>query len=163
MLLMTSPTSLRLDAFLPYRLSFTSNLVSNTIASAYETLFGLKISEWRLIAVIAERQSATQQRIGEVTHMDKMTVSRAAATLVARSFLARRPNPDDKRSHLLVLTAPGAGLYAEIAPKALELERRLFDGFTPAERQTLIDLLGRIDRVAQDRGDLEKGLADQRL
>ncbi len=45
---------LRLDAFVPFRLSYTSNLVSDRIAKTYEALFGLSIPEWRLVAVIAE-------------------------------------------------------------------------------------------------------------
>ena len=44
---------LRLDAFLPYRLSFTSNLVSDTIARTYAALFDLSIPEWRVVAVVA--------------------------------------------------------------------------------------------------------------
>ena len=45
-----------LDDFIPYRLSVTSNLVSDGIARTYEALFGLTIAEWRLVAVIAEGQ-----------------------------------------------------------------------------------------------------------
>ena len=78
--------SLRLDDFLPYRLSFTTNLVSETVASAYEQAFGLRIAEWRVIAVVAESpQGVTQQAIGLKTRMDKVTVSRAAASLIARA------------------------------------------------------------------------------
>ena len=74
-----------LDRFLPYRLSVTSNLVSDRIARAYAALFGLTIPEWRLVAVIAEVEAITQAEIGERTRMDKVTVSRAAASLIARA------------------------------------------------------------------------------
>lgn len=136
-----------LDAFVPYRLSFTSNLVSNAIATAYEALFGLTIPEWRLIAVIAETSGVTQQAIGERTLMDKVTVSRAAIALVGRGLLARRPNPDDKRSHLLSLSAAGSDLHAQIAPKALELEQSLFASLAPAELQAFTTMLRKIDVI----------------
>ena len=93
-----------LDEFIPYRLSVTSNLVSDAIARSYEALFGLTIPEWRLVAVVAERDGITQQAIGATTRMDKVTVSRAAIALVDRGLLARAANPDDRRSHLLRLT-----------------------------------------------------------
>ena len=141
-------TQLRLDAFLPYRLSFTSNLVSEAIARAYEALFGLKIPEWRLVAVIAEHDGITQQAIGLRTRMDKVTVSRAAVTLAERGLVARRPNPDDRRSHLLVLSAAGHRLYAEVVPKALELEARVFGQFCNAELETFKAMLQRIDTIA---------------
>ncbi len=141
-------TQLTLDAFLPYRLSFTSNLVSEAIARAYEALFGLKIPEWRLVAVIAEHDGITQQAIGLRTRMDKVTVSRAAVTLAERGLVARRPNPDDRRSHLLVLSAAGRRLYAEVVPKALELEARVFGKFSSAELDTFKAMLQRIDTIA---------------
>ena len=88
---------LALDDFIPYRLSVTSNLVSDSIARTYESLFGLTIPEWRLVAVIAETGGVTQQAIGAKTLMDKVTVSRAAIALVDRGLLARQANPEDRR------------------------------------------------------------------
>ena len=139
---------LRLDDFLPYRLSFTSNLVSETIARAYEALFGLKIPEWRLVAVIAEHDGITQQAIGGRTRMDKVTVSRAAVSLIERGLVERRPNPEDRRSHLLVLSPAGRRLYAEVVPKALELEAHVFGDFTRTELETFVTMLRRIDKIA---------------
>ena len=144
----TRVTRLKLDAFLPYRLSVVSNRVSAAIATAYDRLFGLKIPEWRLIAVIAEGQAITQQALGVATRMDKVTVSRAAQALAERGLIARRPNIGDKRSHLLTLTATGRALYDQIAPKALEMEAAIFDRLDPAERRTLAAMLDRIEAAA---------------
>ncbi len=141
-------TQLVLDRFLPYRMSITSNLVSDRIARAYEALFGLSIPEWRLIAVIAEVESITQAEIGERTRMDKVTVSRAAIALVERGLLLRAPNPGDKRSHHLSLTPAGRDLYASVAPKALELEQKIFARFTRDELDTFVAMLRRIDVAA---------------
>jgi len=140
--------SLRLDAFIPFRLSYTSNLVSDRIARTYEALFGLTIPEWRLVAVIAEGGGITQAAIGARTRMDKVTVSRAAIALSARGLLARAGNPDDRRSHLLTLTGAGRDLYAAVAPKALELERRIFAALPRAEVEAFVATLRRIDEAA---------------
>ena len=141
------PKRLALDDFIPYRLSITSNLVSDSIARAYEALFGLTIPEWRLIAVIAETGGITQQAIGAKTLMDKVTVSRAAIALVDRGLLARQANPEDRRSHLLELTDAGRDLYAVVAPKALDLESRIFAAFDPAEVTQFMAMLRRIEAV----------------
>jgi DNA-binding MarR family transcriptional regulator len=116
---------LRLDKFLPYQLSVTSNAVSSAIARTYEVLFGLRVPEWRLIAVLAEQEGLTQQALVARTEMDKMTVSRAAQALVTRGLVTRVPHGSDKRSHALALSEEGRALYAQIAPKALELEEKL--------------------------------------
>ena len=145
-----SQRRLVLDQFLPYRLSVTSNLVSSRIAREYEARFGIGIPEWRVIAVVAERDGVTQQEIGAITRMDKVTVSRAAIALVQRGLLARAANEDDRRSHLLRLTEEGRSLYAQIAPLALGLEARIFSRFDGGELTTLMDLLRRIEAVVLD-------------
>lgn len=145
---MTEP-QLRLDAFMPYRLSVASNLVSNCIADAYQTLFALKIPEWRIIAVTAEKSGITQIEIGERTRMDKVTVSRATAALTARKLIERRTNPDDKRSQWIVLSPAGESLYKAVAPKALELERQIFAGLDSDELEKFIQTLKRVETAAR--------------
>ena len=145
--------TLSLDDFVPFRLSYTSNLVSDRVANTYEALFGLRIPEWRLIAVVAEHDGITQQDIGCATRMDKVTVSRAAIALSDRGLIERAANPADKRSHLLRLSARGRELYASIAPKALELEARIFAGFDRRELAGFVAMLRRIDAMALSLGE----------
>lgn len=121
-----SAESLQLDKFLPYRLSIASLLVSDAIARAYVRLFALTVPEWRLIAVIAESPGITQQQIGVRTRMDKVTVSRAAIALTNRGLVTRAPNPDDGRSHILMLSREGQELYQHVVPQALKLEKSIF-------------------------------------
>jgi DNA-binding MarR family transcriptional regulator len=139
--------ALRLDAFLPYQLSVTSNAVSQAIARTYESLFGLKVPEWRLIAVIAEEEGLTQQALVARTEMDKMTVSRAAQALVARGLVTRGPHGTDKRSHALALSPAGRALYGEIAPKALEIEARLLAELSAGDVARLKELLDTVKRA----------------
>lgn len=140
---------LKLDTFLPYRLSVVSNRVSAAIATAYDRLFALKIPEWRLIAVIAEQEGITQQALGVATRMDKVTVSRAAQALVERGLIARAPNVGDKRSHLLTLTKTGRALYEQVAPKALELEAAMLEQLDGRERAAFSAMLDRIEAAAE--------------
>jgi DNA-binding MarR family transcriptional regulator len=141
-------TILNLDAFLPYRLSLTSNLVSDTISTVYQSMFGLRVPEWRLVCVLAEGKGMTQQALGVRTRMDKVTVSRAAIALADRGLVERVPNPGDQRSRVLTLTPAGDELYASVAPKALEMERAIFGEFTASEREQLGRMLVRIEQAA---------------
>jgi DNA-binding MarR family transcriptional regulator len=144
-----SPHRLRLDTFLPFRLSVASNAVSKAIARAYEARFGLRVAEWRLIAVLAEAGGLTQQAIVERTVMDKVTVSRAALALVERRLAKRDPNPRDARSHLLTLTEAGEALHGEVAPLALSMEADLLHGLSKAEVADLDRLLNRLQKTAE--------------
>ncbi len=140
---------LKLDHFLPYRLSVASNAVSTRISLSYRKRFGLKIPEWRLIAILAEHESLTPLEIGQAGELDKITVSRAAAALIERGLVTQRRNPGDGRSHFLSLTNDGRALYTEIAPAALAMEAELLAGFSADQREALEVLLRRIEAAAQ--------------
>ncbi|MET3710135.1 DNA-binding MarR family transcriptional regulator [Sphingomonas trueperi] len=90
----------------------------------------------------------SQQALCGRTRMDKVTVSRAAIGLVERGLIARAANPIDQRSHLVALTPEGWQLYEQVAPKALELERRLFASFSEEEKVQLAAMLARIEAAA---------------
>jgi DNA-binding MarR family transcriptional regulator len=139
---------LKLADFLPYRLSVASNAVSDRVAAVYRARFGLKVPEWRVLAVVAERGRATQAALVAATQMDKMTVSRAVTALVARRLLVRAP-AGDRRTLELNLTAEGLALHADIAPLALDIEAALLSGFSEAERRQLMALLARLETCAK--------------
>lgn len=139
---------LSLENFLPFQLSVASNLVSEIVATTYGALFNLKIPEWRVIAVVAERDGLNQQEIGQITRMDKVTVSRTVAALTTRGLLVRSAHRRDGRSHILALSAAGRTLYAAVAPKALDLEQRIFSAFDQAELDALVATLGKLRAIA---------------
>ncbi len=144
---------LQLDQFLPYQLSITSNAVSDLIARSYRGRFGLKIPEWRLMAVLGETTSATQRQMVAATHMDKVTVNRATKALEDRGLIGRAPNAADGRSHHLALSATGRELYEQIAPIALAMEAELETILGDEQARTLAKMLGQLrDKV----GELEQ-------
>ena len=143
---------LKLDAYLPYRLSVASNAVSGLIARAYQDRFGLSVPQWRLICVLAEDGGLTQGQIVARTVMDKVTVSRAAQGLLNRHLVARSDHHADGRSHVLALSEEGASLYAEISPLALAYEAALISGLSPEDVSTLKRLLMRLQQAAGQLG-----------
>ena len=141
-------SDLKLDDYLPYRLSVASTAVSELIARAYQARFGLTIPQWRLMAVLGESGPMTPQALGARTMMDKVTVSRAAQALTERGLTGREANTADGRSHRLSLTRDGAALYAEIAPSALAYEAQLLAAFSPADQAAAHALLLRLQAAA---------------
>ena len=142
------PNALRLDDYLPYRLSVASNEVSRLISRAYEDRFGLSIPQWRLICVLAEDGASTPQAIVARTATDKVIISRAAQALTARHLVQRKPNANDGRSHHLELTDTGRELHAEVAPLALRYERDVIAGLNDEDVMGLKRLLIRIEAAA---------------
>ncbi|MCR9269139.1 MAG: MarR family winged helix-turn-helix transcriptional regulator [Hyphomonadaceae bacterium] len=145
---MSDIPALRLDGFLPYRLSVLSNAVSAKIAKIYQQEFDLSIWQWRIIAVLGERKGLTSTEVAQRTLMDKPTVSRAAASLIERGILERHIDRDDRRRAPMRLTDEGEAIYAAVLPRALESERELLDALSPDEAATLHRLLSRLSAVA---------------
>ncbi|MFN3230255.1 MAG: MarR family winged helix-turn-helix transcriptional regulator [Asticcacaulis sp.] len=144
---MTS-NGLTLDDYLPYRLSVASNAVSALIAGTYEHRFGLRIPEWRLIAVLAEDGPSTQQALVKRTGMDKVTISRAAQALNKRKLISRAPHENDGRSHRIALTEAGQALHADVAPAAIRIETAVMSNLTGDEVSLLKTLLRRVEKAA---------------
>lgn len=138
-----------LAGFLPYQLSVTSNAVSSLIAERYRKRFGLKIPEWRVMAVLGDAGTAgggadgamTQRALTAATVMDKVAVNRAVKVLEDRGLIARVPNPGDGRSHLLALTGEGRAIHAEVMPLARATEADLLADLAPDEQEALRRLL----------------------
>ena len=141
-----------LAGFLPYQLSIASNAVSDLIAERYRKRFGLKVTEWRVMAVLGDAGIArgegsgrlTQRDLTEATLMDKVAVNRACKVLEERGLIARAANEQDGRSHLLELTVDGQAIHREVMPLAKATERELFDGFSAEEEAALRAMLQRL-------------------
>ena len=131
------PGTIDLDRFLPYRLSVLTNLVSGTIADAYQRRFGLSIPEWRVLAVLARYPGLSAAEVAERTRMDAVAVSRAVARLLAAGRLRRAVSRDDRRRSVLSVSAAGAAVYRAVAPLALGYERELLASLDARERAAL--------------------------
>ena len=148
--------TLELEHFLPYRLSVLSNRVSETISGYYRQRFGLAVTEWRTMAVLGRYQGLSAGEVAERTAMDKVAVSRAVARLLQRGFIQREIHGDDRRRSVLALSRSGQRIYDEIAPLALDLERRLLSRLDRDERAALDALLdklaGGVEHLTDDIG-----------
>ncbi|NNF15155.1 MAG: MarR family transcriptional regulator [Gammaproteobacteria bacterium] len=131
---MTSPISrqalIRLSNFVPYRLATLSNKISSAIAVAYSARFSLNIPQWRILCILAEHPGISAREVAEKTAMDKVAVSRAVNQLLDRELLRRNFDSGDRRRSILELSDAGFEVYNQVAPYALEYERRLLSEMT---------------------------------
>ena len=142
---------LDLEHFLPYRLSVLSNRISQAIATRYAQRFGIGVTEWRVVAVLGRYPDLSAGEVAARTAMDKVAVSRAVARLLERELVERDTHGDDRRRSVLALSRSGQRIYDDIAPLALDLERRLLSRLDRDERAALDALL---DKLADGIGHL---------
>ena len=133
---------LQLEAFLPLRLSSAADVVSGLIARTYQDRFGLSISEWRMICLLAEAGASTLDLMSARSGMEGRLVRQAAAGLASRSLV--RVSGSE-----ISLSDEGRRLQEEIAPMALAYEAALTASLSPAEVATLKRLLSRLQSAAR--------------
>ena len=133
-----------LEDFLPYRMSVASDSVSRLIARRHLASSGLAMTEWRLLAAVGHATVLSPTAAGQRTAMDKVKISRAAASLVARGLLRQTQDPRDGRGRLLRLTRKGATVNADVLATAREIEEMLMPGLTKAEWNALHRALGKL-------------------
>ena len=140
---------LALERYIPYRLSILSNTVSGALAARYRERFGLSIPQWRVMAVLGRHPGSSANQVCELTAMDKVTVSRAVAGLLADRRVLRAADRSDRRRSLLLLSARGAAIYDEIVPLARRYESELLGALGAAELASLDGLLARLTERAR--------------
>lgn len=138
-----------LASFLPYQLAVASHALTARIALEYRTRWQLGLPDWRVLAALGDAGQLTQRDIALRTLLDKVAVNRACRFLEERQFAARTPNANDGRSHLLSLTGMGQAVFIEIMHSAMDIERRVFGGFTQAQLACFCGILETVRQQAQ--------------
>jgi len=152
----------QLDGFLPYRLAVAAASVNRLMARRLADSYKLSISEWRVLAVVARAGVLSPSTVGAVASMDKVKVSRAAASLIARGFLKQTQDPHDGRGRLLRLTRKGHTVHGKLVAEARDMEAQLAQGLTRSEWTALYNTLRRLEAHALRLGgaELEAEAAD---
>ena len=141
---------LKLELFLPYRLSLLSNTVSSNIAATYQGKFGISMPEWRIMAILAEYPDISADKVCQRTRIEKSVVSRAVGKLLGRHLLERSFDENDKRRSSLCLSETGLVVYDEVMPVAESFETNLLAALSRKEQETLNTLLEKLQTRASD-------------
>jgi DNA-binding MarR family transcriptional regulator len=136
--------TLDLDRYVPAFITFIANKLSNSATAFYQKNFGVNVTDWRIMSLLAIEPGIPASRICHVIGFDKGPVSRTLSVLQKRGLVTIRTAPDDGRTHSISLTAKGRATHDKVIVAALERERRLLSCLKKDEREVLIDLLRRV-------------------
>ena len=136
--------TLDLERYVPAFVTFIANKLSNSATAFYQQQFGVNVTEWRIMSLLAIEPGIPASRICHVIGFDKGPVSRTLAGLEKRGLISIRTDPHDGRTHSISLTAKGRSTHDKVIAAALERERRLLSCLSKDEREVLIGLLRRL-------------------
>jgi DNA-binding MarR family transcriptional regulator len=110
---------------------------------------GITPGEFGLLAAVQDLPDLEQRSLARTLGIDPVSAGQMIDRLEGAGLLKRRVDPGDRRARLLSATPQGAALRERLRPAALEAQERIMAALTPAERQTLLDLLTRIVETNQ--------------
>ena len=136
--------TLDLERYVPAFVTFIANKLSRSATAFYQKRFGVNVTEWRIMSLLAIEPGITASRICHVIGFDKGPVSRTLTIMQNRDLITIKTDPRDGRSHSISLTPKGRQIHDAVIVAALERERRLLACLRKDEREVLIDLLRRV-------------------
>jgi DNA-binding MarR family transcriptional regulator len=105
---------------------------------------GLSPRAWGVLSTLVESGPQTQIELATATATDRTAMVYLLDDLEGRALVERRPNPDDRRSYLIHLTAQGRRTQRKAAAELAKQADTLLTPLDAAERRQLIELLTRI-------------------
>lgn len=113
----TNTPHIALDDFWPYQTVVLADQISRYTLSIVRTEADLNLSQWRVLAAVAEKPGRSAAQVTAITPMDKTIVSRAVSSLIAAQLITKTSDTSDKRRSSLSATQAGQQIYTKIAAR----------------------------------------------
>ena len=108
---------------------------------------GVTRPQWQVLSVLRRNEGINQGGLADLLEVEPITVCRMVDRLQEVDLIERRPDPADRRSWRLFLTAKSTALLQDLRPVVDEMLEQALDGIEGGER---VRLLATLDRVRQN-------------
>jgi len=149
-------TGLSVDNFLTTWMSRLGNALRRTITVPYAAQFGVTVTEWRMLSVIAHEGRLPFSELVVLSSTDKALVSRTLKLLEARGLVLLQASGRGRASKLLCRLSPaGLDLHDQMIRIARERQAAMIRRLSPDERQGLYRALCKLKAECEreDAGD----------
>lgn len=107
--------------------------------------------QFAVLAVLAQKQTASQTDIVAATGIDRSTLADIVRRLVERGLVARKRSRLDARAYDVRLTASGQAALKAAQPAVDRIEERMLRLLPAAKRADFVEALGQLVRSLRDR------------
>ncbi len=133
---------------LTYRLLRLSNTFGLYSGRRYRDAFEVSMPEWRVMSIIAMRETTSAREISRILATDKAWVGLSVEALRKRGLVNTMADKHDKRRTLVTLSPEGRKIHAAILALARDRQRRLLATLPPGAADTLNACLDRLQLEA---------------
>lgn len=133
-----------IDTYVPFFLATVNTALSRGASGIYRERFGIGITDWRVISMLAIEPGITAARVCEVVKLDKAATSRSLTSLEGMGLLRYVTATTDARRRRWWLNDRGYVLHDEILGVALKREADLVRGVAPDDLEAFLRVMRRM-------------------
>jgi DNA-binding MarR family transcriptional regulator len=127
-------------------LGFVLNDVARLMRKRFEqraraAALGLTRAQAAVLANLARQEGINQVSLAQILELEPITLARLLDRLQAAALIERRPDPKDRRAHLLYLTDVAYPLLDRIFALAAEVREEAMSGIPEANRNLLLEMM----------------------
>ncbi|HZZ14052.1 MAG TPA: MarR family transcriptional regulator [Paraburkholderia sp.] len=124
------------DHDLDHSVGYLLNRAASIIAARFSDdlkNYNINLQTWRVLAALRHEDHQTLSDLASHTGSELSYLSRAVSALETKGYIHRGVSPSDRRNIHLSITASGAAIVAELAPRAWQIEQMSMKGVTANE------------------------------
>ena len=133
-----------LPRFLTYRLSQLGFRLNRQAAHLLRQESGLKLPEWRVLALLATHRQINAAGIEDLTGIDRGLLSRTVHALEGRGLVVARRSEEDRREVFVSITVAGRHVYKRQLPLMQARQAHLLEVLDPAERRLVFGIVDKL-------------------
>ena len=138
------PTGTPLQRFLTYRISQLGFRLNGQAAHLLKEGCGLKVPEWRVIALLASHKRLNAVGIEELTGTDRGLLSRTVRSLEKRGLVRTHRSEKDRREVYFTLTPAGRQIHRRQVPLMQARQDHLLGALTAEERRLVFGIVDKL-------------------
>ena len=118
--------------------------VAKAVSRAFDAALaeaGGTVPVWLVLISLKSQQTASQRELAEAVGIQGATLTHHLNAMEAAGLVTRRRDPENRRLHVVELTAEGNALFFRLRDAATAFDKRLRAGFSERELGQLAELL----------------------
>lgn len=97
-----------------------------------------------VVVALEESGPLSQKRLAELAHVEQPTMAALLGRMERDGIISRQPDPTDRRSTQILLSAKGEACLPEAKGQLFEVAEQALSGFSKQERLLLLELARRV-------------------
>lgn len=149
----------------PFRLSESVSHLLHRVEQLATDRFALLVGEtvtlrqFAVLAAIAQSPGLSQAELGRAAGIDKSTLAEMVARMEKRGWIDRTASLLDARAQSVHLAPEGVATLTAAAHHARAADAAILDLLPRTKRKTLLNILGKLEKVADERAQSAERVA----